>query len=134
MLSPHDERRTSTRIGFRVPANITIDGETKRHRGYVLNLSELGAFVMMDADSPLETNVHFSFRLPEGSECQAWGRLARVMPMGKMIGFGVEITHRNDSFIEFIEGLARASDVDMLDLIREMGRIGIWVGAEFAQA
>lgn len=121
-------RRNEDRIAFRVPAHISVGAGDFLVRGYVMNLSEWGAFVMMESTVPLESDVQLEFFL--GSACSARGRLAHVMPFGNGQGFGVELTERNAGFCDFLRTLSEANDAELMGMIRDMRRISVRVSAE----
>lgn len=119
------ERRTDDRIAFRVPAHILIGDQRQMVRGYVINLSESGAFVTMDEATPLPPSVTLEFSLRGRQPCRARGRVARVVPLGGGQGFGVELSDRNDAYRGFIAALGAASQVELMALLSDMGRIVI---------
>jgi len=95
-----------------VPAHIVTEGGETLHRGYVMNLSESGAFVMLDQPMPIDAEVHLRFRIKPGTHCEASGHLARVLPLGHKHAFGVELTERNSGFTFFVRNLAIASEIE----------------------
>jgi hypothetical protein len=123
------ERRTEDRIGFRVPAHITVDQNEEVHRGYVINLSANGAFVMMDRVVPLDGAIELRFWPREGGECCARGKAAHIQQLGLGQAFGIELTWCDEGFAQFVKGLAKASDRELMEYINDMRRIHIRVGA-----
>jgi hypothetical protein len=124
------DRRTEDRIGFRVPAHITVG--TGVHKGYVIDLSPSGAFVMMDRAIPLDGVIELRFHPRDGGECRASGKVAHVQEVGVGQAFGVELTWACDDFQRFVRDLAAASDSELNDYIQDMARIHIRVGAPVA--
>jgi hypothetical protein len=119
------ERRNEDRIAFRVPAHVMVGDQRQLVRGYVINLSEGGAFVMLDDQAALPPSITLEFTLRGRQPCRARARLAHVVPLGKGQGFGLEITERNDGYRAFIASLATASQVELMALISDMSRIVI---------
>jgi hypothetical protein len=129
MTTAPPERRTSPRIAFRVPAHVTTLCDNVVYKGYVMNLSENGAFIqMMDCQQPLESLVRMRFHIKPSTNCDGSGQMARVMRMGTGQGFGVELTQVNESFVNFIRNLRSANEQDLIFFIRDLGRIDIWIG------
>jgi hypothetical protein len=124
-MSTASNRRNEDRIAFRVPAHITVGAGHFLVRGYVMNLSEWGALVMMEEALPLDEDVKLEFHL--GVACSAQGRLAHVMPFGHGQAFGVELTERNAGFCDFMQDLASANDATLIGMIRDMKRISVRV-------
>lgn len=127
-MTTGDQRRLEDRIAFRVPAHISVGSGDFLVRGYVMNLSEWGAFVMMEEAVPLDQDVRLEFFL--GKACSARGRLAHVMPFGHGQGFGVELTERNAGFCDFMQHLSEANDLELMGMIRDMKRISVRVSPE----
>lgn len=125
MVSGHDDRRSHPRVGFKVPAHIYVGSDPTLHKGYVLNLSEAGAFVMIDKGVPLTQQLQMEFRVPPGIECVATGHLAHNMDMGMYQGLGVELTQRNPAYTNFLRNLAAASPGDIMHFVRDMRRITV---------
>jgi hypothetical protein len=123
------ERRAEDRIGFRVPANITVAGATEPHRGYVIDLSHNGALVMMDRAIPLDGLIELRFHPREGGECRARGKVAHVAEHGLGQAFGIELTWCDDAYQRFVDQLAAASDSEVDDYAQDLRRIHIRVGA-----
>jgi hypothetical protein len=124
-MSSATNRRNDDRIAFRVPAHITVGAGDFLVRGYVMNLSEWGALVMMEEALPLDEDVRLEFH--RGVDCCAEGRLAHVMPFGHGQAFGVELTQRNAGFCEFMSDLSEANDAKLMDMIRDLKRISVRV-------
>jgi len=128
-VSPR-ERRSQERIGFRVPAHITVGKAREVHKGYLINLSASGAFIMMDRVVPLAGIIELYFHPRDGGECRARGKAAHVTSVGIGQSFGVVLDWSDDAFRKFVEGLAKASDRDLVDLLKDMRRIHIRVAAD----
>lgn len=123
-----EERRATTRVAFRIPAHLRrIDDETV-YRGYVMNLSLTGAFVMLEQTVDLFESIRLNFRIQPATDCQAAGRLARVVPMGMAQGVGLELTWWNQEFANFLRNLEAASDIEIMDFLRDIGRLYLWSG------
>lgn len=119
------ERRNEDRIAFRVPAHLIVGDRRQLVRGYVLNLSWSGAFVMMEEAAALPPSLTLEFTLRGRQPCRARARLAHVVPLGAGQGFGLEITEQNDAYRSFIAALGSASQVELMALISDMSRIVI---------
>jgi len=127
MPSPED-RRASTRVAFRIPAHLRrLDDETT-YKGYVMNLSLTGTFVMLEQTVDLHDSMQLNFTIQPSNECHAAGRLARIVPMGMAQGVGVELTWWNPAYENFMRNLESASDMEMMDFIRDIGRVYLWSG------
>ena len=128
MTVPSD-RRTSPRVAFRVPAHVTTISDQRLYKGYVMNLSENGAFVMLtDPVQLANEEVRIRFTIGGDTHCDGAGRIARVMRMGTGPGFGVELTLVNQAFVNFIRNLRSADEEQLMFFIRDMRRIEIWLG------
>ena len=121
------ERRNDDRIAFRIPAHIHLGHGQQLYKGYVLNLSEHGAFVMMDQAVPLSSEISLRFEL-DGTPHLATGRLAHVIELGNGQGFGIELTSCSPDYDDFVRSLGSASDSKLMTLIRDMKRIQVTVG------
>jgi len=128
-MVPPEDRRSTTRVAFRIPAHVTRTNDENTYRGYVMNLSLSGAFVMMEQTVELEPTLRLAFRIQPSTDCVATGNLARIVPMGMAQGLGVELTWWNPAFANFMRNLESASDIEMMDFIRDIGRIHIWSGS-----
>jgi hypothetical protein len=127
MPSPED-RRATTRVAFRIPAHLRrIDDETV-YKGYVMNLSLTGTFVMLEQTVDLHTGIQLNFRILPANDCHAAGHLARIVPMGMAQGVGVELTWWNPEYENFLRNLESASDIEMMDFIHDIGRVYLWSG------
>jgi hypothetical protein len=93
-----------------------------------MNLSLSGAFVMMEQTVDLDPGIRMGFRIQPATDCIATGQLARVVPMGLAQGVGVELSWWNPAFGNFMRNLEAASDIELMDFIRDIGRIHIWAG------
>jgi len=127
-MPSHIERRRHERFGFRVPAHITRNEDENLHRGYIMNLSESGAFVMLDEPVAAETPVNLRFRIKPGTWCEASGHLSRTLPLGNKHAFGIVLTERNAGFDFFVRNLAIATDIELMSFVRDMGRVYIRLG------
>lgn len=119
-----DERRNQSRYGFRIPAHILLGPQHTLYRGYVMNMSDNGAFIMMDRIN-LGPRVWLRFKLT-ALECEGFGHVARVMNMGNQQGLGVELTNNNDDYYAFIARLSVASAAEIFLITREMKRITVY--------
>lgn len=128
-MSPR-ERRSQERIGFRVPAHITVGKAREVHKGYVINLSASGALVMMDRQVPLEGSIEIYFHPREGGECRAHGKAVHVTPVGLGQSFGVELSSCDDGFKRFVAALSTASDRELGEHLKDMRRIHIRVAPD----
>lgn len=120
------ERRLEERIAFRVPAHITV--RDRLIRGYVINLSEWGAFVLMDEPADLDGEIHLDFDIGRSFACAATGKLAHSVAMGNAMGFGIGLSARNVGYASFIRNLESASNLQIMQMIRDMKRIDVRVG------
>lgn len=123
----HDDRRSYPRVGFKVPAHIYVGTSQELHKGYVLNLSEAGAFVMLEKGVSLGPNLQMEFRIPPGIDCVATGVIVHNMDMGAYQGLGVELTQRNQPYVNFLRNLSVASPGDIMHFINDMRRITVRV-------
>lgn len=120
-----DDRRSYPRVGFKVPAHVLVGPDQTLHKGYVMNLSEAGALVMLDGGVLLNPQVSLSFKIPPEVICEAAGQIVHTMEMGIYQGLGIELTDCNQSYVYFLRNLARASPGDVLFYMRDMGRITV---------
>ena len=120
-----DDRRSDPRVGFKVPAHILLGSNETLHKGYVLNLSETGALVMMDTGIPVGKNVHMQFKVPPNVICETRGAVAHIMDMGIYQGIGVSFNYANDAYHNFFRNLAVAKPTDIMHFVRDMGRITV---------
>ncbi len=120
-----DDRRSDPRVGFKVPAHILLGTNESLHKGYVLNLSETGALVMIDRGIALGTNVHMQFRVPPDVVCETRGAVAHIMDMGIYQGVGVSFDFCSDTYTNFFRNLAVAKPTDVMHFVRDMGRITV---------
>jgi len=111
-----------------VPAHITCNEGDDPLRGYVMNLSASGAFVIIDDPIPQRSPIQLRFRIKPGTWCEASGYLTRVLPIGRKHAIGVELTERNAGFDFFVRNLALASELELMSFVRDMGRVYIRVG------
>jgi hypothetical protein len=118
-----DDRRSYPRVGFKIPAHILVGPDQVKHKGYVMNMSEGGALVMMDANVLLNPDVSLSFQIPPEVICEASGRIVHGMEMGMYQGLGIELTDCNQSYVFFLRNLAKASPGDVMFYMRDIGRI-----------
>jgi hypothetical protein len=122
-VSDDDDRRSQPRVGFKVPAHILVGPEERLYKGFVLNISENGAFIMMDQGVAIGPGLSMGFTIPPGTDCHASGRIVHSMEMGAFQGLGVELTQCNDAWINFLRNLAAASPGDLLFYVKDMKRI-----------
>ena len=126
MASSRD-RRTHSRFAFKVPAHISFADGERIHRGFVLNLSQSGVFVMLDDSVPQHALIRLHFHIRPTTDCEATGYPARILALGHGHAVGVELTKRNAGYKHFIRNLAYASEPELLAFMRDVGRVNISV-------
>ncbi len=126
-MPPNLERRRHERFGFRVPAHVTHHESDDPLRGYLMNISASGAFVIIDDPIPARSRIRLRFRIQPGTWCEASGVLKRVLPLGRKHAFGVELTERNAGFDFFVRNLSLADELELMSFVRDMGRVYIRV-------
>jgi len=123
-MSRSKERRSSPRVAFKVPARIYVGPEQTLHRGYIMNLSENGAFLMVEKGVSLG-EVGLDFEPAPGESCQAIGRVAYASDMGAYQGMGIDLTQVNDSYVDFVNKLAAASSTRLMNMVDSIVRINV---------
>lgn len=118
-----DDRRSYPRVGFKVPAHILVGPDQTLHKGYVMNMSEAGALVMMEEPVAVEPQVSLSFGIPPEVVCEAAGTIVHTMEMGTFQGLGIELNDCNQSYVYFLRNVAKASPGDVLFYLRDIKRI-----------
>ncbi len=126
-MSDEDDRRSESRVGFKVPAHILLGPTQALQKGHVMNMSESGALVMMPKSVQLGPNVAIRFQVPPDTICEASGYIARIDDMGMFQGVGISLPNANPAFSIFLRNLAAAMNDQVSYFVRDMGRIKIWI-------
>lgn len=103
-----DERRRHRRVAFKLPVALHL-GHGQPRSAFLMDLAEGGAFLMMETAEPVGETARLTFRV--GNDiCQASGRVLRIMPFAAGQGVALELTERNNVFVNFVRNLASAAD------------------------
>jgi hypothetical protein len=123
-MSKKQERRSSPRVAFKVPAHIYVGAEQTLYKGYIMNMSETGLFLMVDKAAAFsELQLEFSV---DGNSCAAVGRVAYSSDMGAYAGMGIELSDVNQTYIFFVRNLAAAKSTQIMGLVDDIKRIKIY--------
>ena len=123
----HDDRRSESRVGFKVPAHVLVGQVQEKHKGHVMNMSESGALIMMPKVHLPGANVALRFTIPPNTVCEARGMIARVDDMGMYQGIGISLPQPNTAYTIFLRNLAVAEKESIRFIVRDMGRITVWI-------
>ena len=116
-----------SKLAFRVPANITTVHDNQLYKGHVISLSDNDAFVLTPHPVDIARQVRLRFSIG-AIYCDSAGHITNVVRMGDGNGFTVNFTLVNQAYSEFIRNLGLASADRLMSLIRNIGRIEIWIG------
>ncbi len=118
-----DDRRSQPRVAFKVPAHILLGPSEQMYRGFVLNLSQSGVFVMMDQGPQVGPAIVVQFQFPHDTWCEATGHVAHADDMGVYQGLGVELTQHNLPYTNFIRMMMKATPQQIMHYMDEIRRI-----------
>lgn len=108
------ERRRSRRWVVTLGLIADIDARVSV-RGYLFDLSLVGAYIVLDTTAEIGTRVTLTFRLENtGEDAQATGHVARFVSLGKRTGIGIAFTDLSRSCRKFIRGLDEQNDSERL--------------------
>ncbi len=123
-----DERRQEdNRYAVKLPAYIHIGPDHVRFRGYVMNLSVSGVFVTTRDKVELGPNIYLNFSPSEGVVCEASGQVVHSMGFGNGVGFGAHLDRTTPTYLQFLNDLSAASQVDIITYMKFIKRIKVWV-------
>lgn len=126
-MSDEDDRRSESRVGFKVPAHVLLGPTQALQKGHILNLSESGALLMMPKSVQLGPNVAMRFMVPPNTICEATGNIVRIDDMGLYQGVGMSFPNANPAYAIFLRNLSAATNEQVSYFVRDMGRIKIWI-------
>jgi c-di-GMP-binding flagellar brake protein YcgR len=69
------QRRQYVRTAVSLPAEFTVEGNGPRLAGSVVDLGEGGMRLVSDKHAPARSTIKLSFKLPDGPEIRARGRV-----------------------------------------------------------
>jgi len=118
-----DERRSQPRVAFKVPAHILVGPTEQKYRGFVLNLSQGGMFLMMDQGPQVGPTIMVQFQFPHDCWCQAAGYVAHADDMGVYQGLGIQLNEHNQAYLNFIKMLIKATPQQIMSYMDELKRI-----------
>ena len=123
-------RKEDNRYAVQMPAYVMIGPEQTRYRGSVMNLSVGGFFTTMKekVDIDLGANVYLTFNPSPNVVCEASGTVAHTMGFGHGVGFGANLDRTTPSYVSFIKSLSASSQVDLMEYMRFIKRMKVWVG------
>jgi hypothetical protein len=110
-------------VAFKVPARIYVGPAETLFKGYIMNMSETGVFLMVEKGAQF-TELQLEFTV-SGNQCAAVGRVAYASDMGAFIGMGVDLTAINETYTFFVRNLAAAKSTEIMALVDDIGRINI---------
>lgn len=117
------ERRRSRRWVVTLGLIADLDARVSV-RGYLFDLSAVGAYVVLDTAAEIGTKVTLTFRLENsGEEAQAMGHVARFVALGKRTGIGVAFTDLSRTCRRFVRALDEQNDSERLasfQLVRKL--------------
>jgi hypothetical protein len=118
------ERRSSPRVAFKVPARIYVGPDRTLFKGYIMNMSETGVFLMVEKGAQF-TELQLEFQV-SGDKCAAVGKVAYASDMGAYAGMGIELSAVNPTYTFFVRNLAEAKSTQIMALVDDIVRITIY--------
>ena len=96
------------RLESRVPVKFAVSVQPEQP-GYAVNLSSGGMLLVTGAPLGVHEEITFRFDLPDGSQVQGRGRVARQAAAGS---YGVEFTHVSDEHLTRIKQYLRSARLE----------------------
>lgn len=101
------ERRKHPRYPMELRVTLRMGPKRKRSKAVLMDLSRGGMFLRTRQEVGLAQPVAVKFEARPAYECQAKGRVVRVMNTKMLRGFGVSFDETNENFERFLEIVER---------------------------
>lgn len=122
------ERRKHRRFTLQVPVAVYAGNQPAPVQGRLIDLAASGTFVAAGANPSLGSGafVYCLYSDSRGTyDCEAAGRVVRVLPFDDDTGIAVEFSFANSELIAFLRHLERAAEPLKSDLLTRISRIEI---------
>lgn len=121
-----DDRRRHRRVTLRVTAKIYLGPQRDLHQGYLNELSEGGAYFVVDGVQNVGPRAHIRFLIEPDSHCESTGRTVRTEALADGLGVAVKFGHANGPFRFFIRNLqATQGEFEKSDLLADIRNLEI---------